>query len=176
MDGNGRTGRIINILYLVKEELLDTPVLYLSRYINQNKADYYHMLQAVRDKDEWEAWILFMLDGVLKTSYQTIQLIKDIRQLMQVHKEKLRNELPKLYSQDLLNHLFNHPYTKPAFLGEELKITRPTVTRYLGELTRVGILSMHKIGKHNLYINDDLFNLLHNVGAKTIKESLPEEK
>ena len=176
MDGNGRTGRIINILYLVKEELLDTPVLYLSRYINQNKADYYNMLQAVRDKDEWEAWILFMLDGVLKTSYQTIQLIKDIRQLMQVHKEKLRNELPKLYSQDLLNHLFNHPYTKPAFLGEELKITRPTVTRYLGELTRVGILSMHKIGKHNLYINDDLFNLLHNVGAKTIKESLPEEK
>ena len=115
-DGNGRTGRIINILYLVKQELLKIPILYLSRYINENKATYYRLLQEVRDKDNWEDWIVFMLDGVEQTSKQTILLIDGIKIEMLSFKKKMRAELPKIYSQDLLNNLFRHPYTKIEFV------------------------------------------------------------
>ncbi|HEX7413092.1 MAG TPA: Fic/DOC family N-terminal domain-containing protein, partial [Bacteroidia bacterium] len=111
-DGNGRTGRIINILYLVKEGLLKIPILYLSRYINQNKADYYKLLQKVRTDNAWQDWVLFILNGVEQTALQTIQQIQGIKVLMQKHKQKLRTELPKIYSQDILNNIFRHPYTK----------------------------------------------------------------
>ncbi len=165
-DGNGRTGRIINILYLVKKGLLDTPVLYLSRYINQNKDEYYRLLQAVRDQQAWEAWILYMLEGIEQTSRQIVRLILGMRDLMQKYKYKMREELPKIYSQDLLNNIFRHPYTKIDFIMEELQVTRITAMKYLEELIRIGLLSKHKKGKENYYMNDALFDLLLDVGSK----------
>jgi Fic family protein len=165
-DGNGRTGRIINILYLVKQKLLDMPVLYLSRYINQNKNEYYHLLQEVRDLQVWEPWILYMLEGIEQTSLQTVDLILGMKELMLHDKHKIRTLLPKIYSQDLLNNLFRHPYTKIDFVMEELQVTRVTATKYLEELTKIGLLSKHKKGKESYYINDALFDLLLNVGEK----------
>jgi Fic family protein len=165
-DANGRTGRIINILYLVQQGLLKIPVLYLSRYINQNKADYYRLLQTVRTEGAWEEWVLFILDGVEETSRQTIDLIESIRELMKAAKQKMRSELPKIYSQDLLNNLFRHPYTKIEFVSQELQIHRNTAIKYLDELVGIKILSKHRLGKENYYVNDDLFNLFLNVGAK----------
>jgi Fic family protein len=165
-DGNGRTGRIINILYLVKHGLLDTPVLYLSRYINQNKNEYYRLLQAVRDTNDWESWILYMLEGIEQTSRQTILLVQKMRDLMQCHKYRMREELPKIYSQDLLNNLFRHPYTKIDFVMQELQVTRITATKYLEALVRIGLLSKHKKWKENYYMNDALFDLLIDAGSK----------
>jgi Fic family protein len=166
-DGNGRTGRIINILYLVKQDLLKIPVLYLSRYINQNKADYYRLLQAVRTENAWEEWVLFILDGVEQTSRQTIVLIENIRRLMQMTKQKMRADLPKIYSHDLLNNLFHHPYTKIEFVVEELQITRKTAAKYLDELVEIGLLKKHRIGKENFYLNVSLYELLLNVGNRS---------
>ncbi|MCB1658005.1 MAG: Fic family protein [Moraxellaceae bacterium] len=166
-DGNGRTGRIINILYLVKQGLLGIPVLYLSRYINQHKADYYRLLQAVRTDNAWEEWVLYMLDGIEKTSHQTIDLVVKITALMQSYKHKMRDELPKkMYSQDLLNNLFRHPYTKIEFVMADLQVTRKTAVKYLDALIDISLLSRHKIWKENYYLNDGLFELLMNVGAK----------
>jgi Fic family protein len=163
-DGNGRTGRIINILYLVKQGLLDTPVLYLSRYINQNKNDYYRLLQTVRDTGSWEPWVLYMLEGIELTSRQTVSLILGMKDLMLYQKHKLRSELPKIYSQDLLNNLFRHPYTKIDFVMQELQIHRNTAVKYLEELVRIGLLTKHKLGKENFYLNSALFDLLANAG------------
>lgn len=167
-DGNGRTGRIINILYLVQQGLLDTPVLYLSRYINQNKGEYYRLLQAVREQNSWEEWLLFMLEGIYLSADQVTGLIKDMRTLLFEYKNKLRNQKPKVYSQDLLNNLFSHPYTKIAFLESALQIHRNTAARYLDELVDIGLMTKHKIGKENFYLNDALFELLHNVGARPL--------
>lgn len=164
-DGNGRTGRIINILYLVKEGLLNLPILYLSRYINQNKGDYYRLLQKVRTENAWEEWVLFILEGIEQTSLQTMTLIDGIKAIMQKHKHKLRSDLPKIYSQDLLNNLFRHPYTKIDFVMADLAVSRPTATRYLDELTTLNILHKHKLGKDNYYVNHELFNLLANVNS-----------
>ena len=158
-DGNGRTGRIINILYLIKEDLLTLPILYLSRYIIQYKGDYYKLLQQVRADGNWEPWLMFMLKGVEETAKQTLQLIEAIRQLMQDYKQRIRNDLPKLYSQDLLNNLFKHPYTKIEFLEEELGVTRQTASGYLNRLVKAGFLEKVKIGKSNFYINQPLYKL-----------------
>jgi len=165
-DGNGRTGRILNILYLVKEGLLNLPILYLSRYINQNKGDYYRLLQKVRTDNAWEDWVLYMLDAVEQTSMQNLRIIDGIKAIMQKHKHKLRRDLPKIYSQDLLNNLFRHPYTKIDFVMADLKVSRPTATKYLEELTAIQILHKHKFGKDNYYINYELLDLLANVNSK----------
>jgi Fic family protein len=165
-DGNGRTGRIVNILYLVQQGLLKIPVLYLSRYINQNKSDYYRLLQAVRDDEQaWEEWVLFMLDGIEQTARQTIQLIESMKQLMQSAKRKLRNELPKIYSQDLLNNLFRHPYTKIEFVMDELQVTRQTASKYLDELVNIGVLQKYRVSKGNFYLNVELYELLRDFGT-----------
>ncbi len=166
-DGNGRTGRIINILYLVKEGLLDIPILYLSRYINQNKRDYYSLLQKVRTENAWEEWVLFILAGIENTSLQTIKLIDQIKRLMLMQKHKLREMLPKIYSQDLLNNIFKHPYTKIDFVMRELSVQRKTSSKYLNELVNIGILQKHKIGRENYYINTKLYDLLLNAGHET---------
>jgi Fic family protein len=162
-DGNGRTGRIINILYLVKEGLLKIPILYLSRYINQNKADYYKLLQKVRTDNAWQEWVLFILDGVEQTALQTIEQVQGIKVLMQKHKQTIRAELPKIYSQDILNNIFRHPYTKIEFIMTDLGVHRITATKYLDELARIGLLNKQKIGRDNYYINTDLYNLLGNI-------------
>lgn len=165
-DGNGRTGRVINILYLVQQGLLDTPVLYLSRFVNQHKQDYYRLLQSVRDDGNWEPWLMFMLDGVEKTAEQTTHLVQSIKALMLGVKHRLRDELSKIYSQDLVNNLFRHPYTKIDFVANELQVTRKTASRYLEQLVEIGMLSKHKIGKDNYYLNDSLYALLGNIGLQ----------
>ncbi|QES89654.1 Fic family protein [Rhizosphaericola mali] len=160
-DGNGRTGRIINILYMIKEELLHLPILYLSRFINQNKAEYYRLLQYTRDSNEWEDWILFILEAIEKTSVQTISIIKGIKSLMQTYKEKIRSELPRIYSQDLINNLFKHPYTKIDFLVQDLSVSRQTASRYLDQLVELNLVHRQKIGKENFYINIALYQFLN---------------
>lgn len=158
-DGNGRTGRIINILYLVKEGMLNLPILYLSRYINQNKGAYYRLLQKVRTENSWEEWILFILEGVEQTSIQTIKIIEGIKNLMLKSKKKIRDNT-KFYSQDLINNLFKHPYTKIDFVMSDLEVGRITATKYLDELNQIGIVHKVKLGRDNYYINKDLFEML----------------
>ena len=162
-DGNGRTGRIINILYLVLKGLLDIPVLYLSRYIIHNKDKYYELLQVTRETGQWEQWLLYILEGVEITSQQTIKIIKQIKVLMMDYKHRIRKELPKIYSQDLLNNIFRHPYTKIDLMKEEIGVGRQTATKYLNQLTEAGFLERHKFGKHYFYVNRYLLNLLINV-------------
>ena len=158
-DGNGRTGRIINILYLIIEKLQNLPILYLSNYIIQNKADYYRLLQELRDNENWEEWLLFMIRGIEKTSRETIELIIQIKELMMEYKHKLRDNY-KFYSQDLLNNLFKHPYTKIEFIVNDLNVSRITAANYLNKLAEDGILKKERIGTGNYYINEKLFNLL----------------
>jgi len=159
-DGNGRTGRILNLLHLMLHGLLDLPVLYLSRYIVRNKAEYYQRLQGVRDRGDWESWVLYMLRAVEETSRQTIAQVRGIRDLMQSTKQRLRSEHPKLYSQDMLNNLFRHPYTKIEFIERDLGVTRQTAMKYLKELTDGGFVRKVKHGRSNFYINEALFKLL----------------
>ena len=157
-DGNGRTGRILNILYLAYKGLLDLPVLYLSHYIIKTKGDYYRLLQEVRDKQNWEEWILYLLKGIEITAKNTITLVENIRELMASYKHRIREEY-KFYSQDLLNNLFCHPYTKIEFLEHDIGVTRQTASKYLEALTRGGFLEKAKIGNHNFYINRPLFEM-----------------
>ncbi len=158
-DGNGRTGRIINILYLIQEKLQDLPILYLSNYIIKNKSDYYRLLQEVRTKNNWEEWLLFMIKAVDKTSRETIDLIIKIRELMMNYKHILRDNY-KFYSQDLLNNLFKHPYTKIEFIQRDLNVSRITAANYLNQLADDKLLTKKKLGTANYYINDPLFKLL----------------
>lgn len=158
-DGNGRTGRIINILYLIQEKLQDLPILYLSNYIIKNKSDYYRLLQEVRTKNNWEEWLLFMIKAVDQTSRETIDLIIKIRELMMNYKRTLRDNY-KFYSQDLLNNLFKHPYTKIEFIQRDLNVSRLTAANYLNQLADDKLLTKKKLGTANYYINDPLFKLL----------------
>jgi len=158
-DGNGRTGRIINVLYLVCKDLLQLPILYLSRYIIENKQNYYQLLQQVRESGNWENWLLFMLNGVIETAQRTIQLISEIKALMQKYKHRIRSELPKIYGQDLLNNLFKHPYTKIEFVMTDLGVSRITATGYLEDLVALNLLEKHKMGRSNYYLNRPLYQL-----------------
>jgi len=163
-DGNGRIGRILCVLYLVQAGLLDSPVLYLSRYINRNKGEYYRLLQAVRDStpngEAWLAWVKFMLQGVAETARRAVRLVDDMRTLMAETKHRMRSELPKLYSQDLLNNLFRHPYTRIEFVQRDLNITRQTAARYLRQLADAALVREHSQGKHLYFINVPLIDLL----------------
>lgn len=158
-DGNGRTGRIINILYLILEKLQNLPILYLSNYIIKNKSDYYRLLQEVREKNKWEDWILFMIKGIEYTSRETIDLILQVRELMMRYKHTLREQY-KFYSQDLLNNLFKHPYTKIEFIQRDMNVSRITAANYLNQLADDKILTKKKLGTGNYYINEPLFELL----------------
>ncbi len=162
-DGNGRTGRIINILYLVAKGLLDIPVLYLSRYVIRHKADYYRLLQATRDTGDWEPWLLYMLKGVEFTSRQTIRIIQRIKETMTAYEHCIRTELPKIYSQDLLNNLFRHPYTKIESVRTDLRVSRLTAGKYLELLTEKGFIEKHKIGRYNYYVNRPLMDILTDI-------------
>jgi len=159
-DGNGRTGRILNILYLVAKGLLNLPVLYLSRHFIRDKSEYYAQLQRVRDTGDWEPWLLYILDALVVTSQHTIQLITAMKVIMRDYKHRMRTELPKLYRQELLNNLFNHPYTKIEFVMDDLQVSRITATRYLEQLVEQGFVVKEKIGRSNYYINQPLVALL----------------
>jgi len=160
-DGNGRTGRIINILYLVLEKLQAIPILYHSNYIIKNKSEYYRLLQKVRDENVWEDWILFMVKGVELTAKETIELIIKIKELMLDYKHRLRSNY-KFYSQDLLNNIFKHPYTKIEFVVKDLGVSRLTAANYLNKLSEDKMLRKEKLGTGNYYINEELFALLSN--------------
>lgn len=159
-DANGRTGRIINILYLIKNDLLSLPILYLSRYIINHKSDYYRLLQEVRDKQQWEAWIIYMLDAVADTSKNTIRVINGIKDAMHQYKTTMREKTPKIYSQDLLNNLFRYPYTKIEYLMNDLGVSRNSAIRYLEQLEKADLITKHKVGRDNFYANKSLIHLL----------------
>ncbi len=164
-DGNGRTGRIINVLYLVKEGLLDIPVLYLSQHIVRNKRTYYDLLQRVRMDDVWEDWVLYLLEAVEITAGRTLLTVQAIKTALMDYKHRIRDQ-HKFYSQDLINNLFGHPYTKIEFLQRDLKVSRMTATRYLDALSDTGFLVKQKIGRGNYYVNVALNQILldqHNV-------------
>lgn len=168
-DGNGRTGRIINILYLVITGLLDLPILYLSRYITHNKGEYYRLIQAIRDKitdnaAEWEAWILFMLKGVEVTAEDTISLVKNIGRLMAEYKNVIRPDFGSKYNHELLNGLFYHPYTKIDHVVANMQVSRQTASKYLDRIVALGLLKKEKMGKENYYINTRLMNLFIEFG------------
>jgi len=159
-DANGRTGRIVCVLYLVKQGLLDIPILYLSRHIVRTKPDYYRLLQEVRDHDSWEPWVLYMLTAVESTARQGIASVEAMKALLLSVKHRVRKDFPKLYSQDLINNLFKHPYTKIEFLQQDLGITRLTAAKYLDALVAGGVLRKEKVGRSNYYINDPLCAIL----------------
>lgn len=163
-DGNGRTGRIINVLLLVRDRLLDSPILYLSRYISQTKNQYYQHLQSLRDTGDWEGWLIYLLDGVAVTARHTTELVGAIGTLLQQHKHSIRDR-HRFYSQDLINNIFRHPYTKVAFVEQELGVSRATATRYLDALAADGILDKQRLGRENYYINRELVSLLFNLPA-----------
>jgi Fic family protein len=149
-DGNGRTGRILNVLYLVRSGLLDIPVLYLSRRIIRTKTEYYRALQDVRDHGAWQAWVLYMLDVVEETARHTIRLVTRIDAAMTDYKRRIRSEQSRLYSHDLIACLFMHPYTSIAFIQRDLGVGRATAAKYLDTLTEGGFLAKHRVGAFQL--------------------------
>ena len=164
-DGNGRTGRILAILYLVVNDLLDLPILYLSRYITHNKGEYYRLIQRIRDNapdnaEDWEKWILFILKGVEETAIETIRLVKSISALMAKYKNILKPLFGKQYKHELLNNLFFHPYTKIEFMERDMSVQRKTAAKYLDTIvSETGLLQKQKLGRSNYYINTELMEL-----------------
>lgn len=159
-DGNGRTGRILNILYLVDKGLLNLPVLYLSRYIIDHKNAYYEGLRRVTEEGLWQDWILYMLDAIEQTSMRTHSQITDILALMESVRERVQREAPGIYSKDLIEQIFKQPYCKIQFLERAGMGTRQTCAKYLRELEKLGILTGQKMGREVYFINSGLFTLL----------------
>ncbi|MCQ2975682.1 MAG: Fic family protein [Bacteroidales bacterium] len=166
-DGNGRTGRIINVLYLVATDLLELPILYLSRYITHNKSEYYKLIQDIRCNNgnnfkEWEKWILFILKGIEETAEETIKLVQGISELMARYKNVLRPLFGKQYKHELLNNLFFHPYTKIEFIERDLQTSRQTASKYLDSIVNEGLLTKVKVKNTNYYMNNALIDLFIN--------------
>ena len=159
-DGNGRTGRILNILYLVLNNLIDSPILYLSKYINKTKQEYYKLFNEVRNNNNLEDWILYILKGIEITSKETITLIEKIQNEMKNYKEEFRNKLPKIYSKELLESLFYEVYTKISYIEKSCNVTRLTAASYLNQIEDIGLLESEKIGRERLYKNTRLIKLL----------------
>lgn len=158
-DGNGRTGRILNVLYLVQQGLLDIPILYLSRFLVRTKPEYYRLLQGVREHDGWEEWTLYMLTAVEETARQTMEIVSGIQAAQTDYKHRIRSGY-KFYSQDLINNLFMHPYTKIEFVEQGMAVSRLTASKYLEALTAGGFLEKRRLGRSNYYINTALYRLL----------------
>ena len=159
-DGNGRTGRILNILYLVLNKLIDSPIIYLSKYINKSKQEYYRLFSEVRNNNNFEDWILYILKGIEITSIETIKLIENIQNEIKNYKEEFKTKLPKIYSKELLESLFYEVYTKIAYIEKACGVTRLTASSYLNQLEEIGLLESEKIGREKIYKNIRLINLL----------------
>ena len=166
-DGNGRVGRMLNVLYLTHSRLLDQPILYLSRAINRTKDDYYRLLQAVRTENAWEEWVVYMLRATTESARSTLWLIREMRQLSSGIKHRLRSALPRIYSQDLLNNLFRHPYTRIEYMQKDIGYGKQTARKYLAELTDHRFVRKVKLGRNNYYINEPLVDLLKSVSKET---------
>lgn len=160
-DGNGRTGRILNVLYLVKENLLQYPILYLSKYIIDHKNEYYEKIRQVTTHNKWEEWVLFMLKAVESTSISTRENIFGIQTLLDETISLVKQELPGIYSKELMEHIFKQPYTTITKTKTHLDINVKTATKYLNELTRIGILTSRKDWKEIIYINKKLFEFVN---------------
>ena len=158
-DGNGRTGRVINVLYLVQQGLLDIPILYLSRHLVRTKPEYYRLLQGVRDGGGWEEWTLYMLTAVEETARWTIGIVSAIQAALLDYKHRIR-AAHKFYSQDLINSLFMHPYTKIEFIARDMAVSRLTAAKYLDALTESGFVEKKRLGRSNYYVNLALYRLL----------------
>lgn len=158
-DGNGRTGRIVNVLYLILHGLLDLPILYLSSYIIKHKGTYYTLLRKVTTEQAWEGWIVYMLDAIEQTSRDTIEKVNRIKSLLENTIDKVKKEAPKIYSKELVELLFHQPYTKIGFLVDAGIVGRQAAGRYLQQLQEIGVLSSKKSGKERLYINKALYRL-----------------
>jgi len=159
-DGNGRTGRIINSLFLIQEGLLTLPILYLSRYIIRNKSDYYKLLLGVTSGDKWEEWILYIIRGVEETALWTIGKIESIRSLQEHTTEFVRGTLPKIYSRELVDLIFEQPYCRIANLVERDVAKRQTASEYLKALCDIGVLAEQSAGREKIFIHPKLLNLL----------------
>ena len=159
-DGNGRTGRILNLLMLQRDGLMDLPVLYLSRYITATKDQYYRLLQSTRETHDWADWCVYIVKGVAITARSEIRLIKNLRELMQATKHRLRSKLPRIYSQELLNNLFRYPYTKIELVEKDLGVSRITAAKHLDTLVENGFVEKKKIGRTNFYINRHRFRVV----------------
>jgi Fic family protein len=165
-DGNGRTGRIINILYLVLKELLDSPILYLSKYIIRNKLTYYRLLQEVTVKGKWEDWILFILQGIEETAEETLLLVKEINTLLENTAEQIKEVLPKIYSKELVDLIFYEFYTKISYIQDGLNVSRKTASSYLSSLEEAGFLISVKIGRERIYLNKGLVQIVKEYGIE----------
>ncbi len=159
-DGNGRTGRILNILYLILNELIDVPILYLSSYIIDNKSEYYRLLNQTNRTGKWEEWIIFMLKAVESTSKATITRITNIKNHLDNTIIKVQEKAPKIYRKELVELLFEQPYSKIEFVVNKLGVERKAASRYLKELETVGVVESQKVGREILYINKALIDIL----------------
>jgi Fic family protein len=159
-DGNGRTGRILNILYLIINQLLDIPILYLSSYINENKSDYYRLLNQVNKSDDWEEYILYILKAIEVTANSTIKKINSINDLLIETIVLAQTKAPKIYRKELIELLFEHPYSKIEYVVQKLNVERKAASRYLSTLEEIGILTSEKIGRENVYLNTRLIEIL----------------
>ncbi|MDH5474498.1 MAG: Fic family protein [Cyclobacteriaceae bacterium] len=159
-DGNGRIGRILNILYLILNELIDVPILYLSSYITKNKPEYYKLLNRTNLKGEWEEWILFMLKAIESTSKDTISRITNIKNQLDKTIIQVQTKSPKIYRKELVELLFEQPYSKIDYVVDKLSVERKAASRYLKELERIGVVESQKIGRETLYINKELIEIL----------------
>ena len=159
-DGNGRTGRILNILYLIEQELISLPILYLSRYIVQNKHDYYRLLLGVTTDQHWEDWIIFMLKAVQTTATWTTHKIAAVRQLIEQTTEYVQNQLPLIYRYELMQVIFEQPYCRIQDLVERNIAKRQTASTYLKQLSDIGVLYEKRAGKEKLFVHPKLIQLL----------------
>ena len=159
-DGNGRTGRILNVLYLVLNNLLDSPILYLSNYINKTKDEYYKLFKEFRENNNYEDWIIYILKGIKETSEKTILLIRQLQLLIEGYQEEFKTLLPKIYSEELLDSLFFEVYTRIPYIEKRCNVTRQTAATYLNSLVEVGLLEYEKVGRESIYKNTRLIDLL----------------
>lgn len=165
-DGNGRAGRIINVLYLVLKDLLDSPILYLSKFIIRNKTAYYNLLQKVTAEGKWEEWILFILQGIEETADETLMLVKEMNNLLETTAKEINEKLPSIYSRELVDLIFFEFYTKIGYIEEGLGVSRKTAAKYLSSLEEEGFLVSDKIGRERIYLNEELFKIVKHAGKK----------
>lgn len=169
-DGNGRVGRMVNVLYLILKDLLDSPILYLSKYIIKNKTKYYNLIQSVTDDGNWEDWILFILKGIEETSVETLDIVRNINNLLEKTALEIREALPNIYSRELVELIFFEFYTKIAYIEEGLGVTRKTASKYLSTLEEKGFLLSEKMGREIIYLNKNLFEIVKESNYKKDRE------
>lgn len=160
LDGNGRTGRILMVLHMVHAERLILPILFISGYINRNRSEYYRLLRRITGENSWKEWILYILTAVEEQARETTGTVSNIRELMISFREKIKNEMPGIYSADLVEFLFSLPFYSQNLITDALKITRKTAGKYLNELVKNGLLKVITIKKENIYYSEEFLNLL----------------